>query len=56
YKDCLAVLDGRFKQLSTLIVDIINTQHRPSNAYNMDDLPNLKCFSLTTTSSCFVGA
>ncbi|CAF3049153.1 unnamed protein product [Rotaria sp. Silwood2] len=54
YADCLTVLDGRFKQLTTLIVDIIDVSHHSSDVYNMDDLPNLKCFSLTTTSTCSV--
>ncbi|CAF3049186.1 unnamed protein product [Rotaria sp. Silwood2] len=53
YADCLAVLDGRFKQLRILIVDIINLRLYLSDVYNMDDLPNLKCFSLTTTSECY---
>ncbi|CAF4966095.1 unnamed protein product [Rotaria sp. Silwood1] len=52
YADCLAVLDGRFKQLRILIVDIIKMRLRSSNVYNRDDLPYLKCFSLTTTSEC----
>ncbi|CAF3753336.1 unnamed protein product [Rotaria socialis] len=54
YAACLAVLDGRFKQLRTLIVDIIDIDLHQSYVCNMDDLPNLKCFSLTTTSTCFM--
>ncbi|CAF1197568.1 unnamed protein product [Rotaria sp. Silwood1] len=54
YADCLAILDGRFKQLRSLIVDIIYMTYHSSNVYNMDDLPNLKCFSLTTTSDCCI--
>ncbi|CAF5126240.1 unnamed protein product, partial [Rotaria sp. Silwood1] len=34
YADCLAVLDGRFKQLRILIVDIIKMRLRSSNVYN----------------------
>jgi hypothetical protein len=42
YADCLAVLDGRFKQLRILIVDIVNMGHRSSNVYNMVSLPFIK--------------
>ncbi|CAF0870461.1 unnamed protein product [Rotaria sordida] len=47
FDDCLALLDGRLKQLTTLIVGIIDLEYDSSNVYNMDDLPNLKCFSLS---------
>ncbi|CAF2898294.1 unnamed protein product [Rotaria sp. Silwood2] len=47
-EDCYALLDGRLKQLTTLIVDIIHSKYHSSNIYNTDNLPNLKCFSLTT--------
>ncbi|CAF2819780.1 unnamed protein product [Rotaria sp. Silwood2] len=48
YDDCLALLDGRLKQLTTLIVTIDKMEYS-SNVYNLDDLPSLKCFSLTTS-------
>ncbi|CAF3929800.1 unnamed protein product [Rotaria sordida] len=41
-----ALLDGRLKQLITFIVQIDFIYDMPSISYNMDDLPNLKCFSL----------
>ncbi|CAF1582141.1 unnamed protein product, partial [Adineta steineri] len=46
FDDCFALLDGRLKQLNTFIVDIYHTNEL-SSVYNMDDLPNMKCFSLT---------
>ncbi|CAF3108996.1 unnamed protein product [Rotaria sp. Silwood2] len=48
YDDCLALLDGRLKQLTTLIVTIDKMEYS-SNVYNLNNLPNLKCFSLTTS-------
>ncbi|UJR35513.1 hypothetical protein I4U23_028267 [Adineta vaga] len=48
FDDCLALLDGRLKQLMTLIIVIESMEYDSSN----DDLPNMKCFSLTTTSYC----
>ncbi|CAF1309478.1 unnamed protein product [Rotaria sordida] len=48
FDDCLALLDGRFKQLMTLIVLINNIKYHSSNVYNIDDLPNVKYFSLIT--------
>ncbi|CAF1379209.1 unnamed protein product [Rotaria sordida] len=48
YDDCLALLDGRLKQLTTLIVTIDKIEYS-SNVYNLNNLPNLKCFSLTTS-------
>ncbi|CAF2650008.1 unnamed protein product [Rotaria sp. Silwood2] len=43
--DCLYLLDGRLKQLTTLIVRK-QYIHFSSIVHNMDNLPNLKCFSL----------
>jgi hypothetical protein len=42
YEDCLTVLDGRFKQLRTLIVDILDMGRRLSNVYNMVSLHFIK--------------
>ncbi|CAF4128592.1 unnamed protein product, partial [Rotaria sordida] len=47
FEDCLALLDGRLKQLTTFNVIIDITDSHSSVVYNMDSLPNLKCFSLT---------
>ncbi|CAF5029204.1 unnamed protein product, partial [Rotaria sp. Silwood1] len=47
FNDCLALLDGRLQQLTSLIIVIDNMQYHSSNVYHIDDLPNLKCFSLT---------
>ncbi|CAF1534006.1 unnamed protein product [Rotaria magnacalcarata] len=47
FDDCLALLDGRLKELTTFILDICTVNNNISTVYNMDDLPNLKCFSLT---------
>ncbi|CAF4228661.1 unnamed protein product [Rotaria sp. Silwood2] len=47
--DCLYLLDGRLKQLTTLIVRI-QYIHFSSIVHNMDNLPKLKCFSL----KCYV--
>ncbi|CAF2953724.1 unnamed protein product [Rotaria sp. Silwood2] len=46
YDDFLALVDGHFKQLTTLIVVITDMKYDSSNVYNMDNLRNLKCFSL----------
>ncbi|CAF3079648.1 unnamed protein product [Rotaria socialis] len=46
-QDCLSLLDGRLKQLSTFIVSVHGRENHPTFGHNMDDLPNLKCFSLT---------
>ncbi|CAF3252863.1 unnamed protein product [Rotaria socialis] len=46
FDDCLALLDGRLKELTTFILDICTVNDNISAVYNMDDLPNLKCFSL----------
>ncbi|CAF4048203.1 unnamed protein product [Adineta steineri] len=47
FDDCFALLDGRLKQLNTFIVNIDRMDDELSSVYNMDDLPNMKCFSLT---------
>ncbi|CAF5151688.1 unnamed protein product, partial [Rotaria sp. Silwood1] len=47
FEDCLALLDGRLKQLTTFIVNIDCPDDDLSTIYNIDDLPNMKCFSLT---------
>ncbi|CAF3210926.1 unnamed protein product, partial [Rotaria sp. Silwood2] len=47
FDDCLYLLDGRLKQLSTLIVQIYKTSKSSSVIPITDNLPNLKCFSLT---------
>ncbi|CAF3001057.1 unnamed protein product [Rotaria sp. Silwood2] len=46
FEDCLALLDGRLKQLTTFIVTIENHDYRTSINYKKDSLPNLKYFSL----------
>ncbi|CAF1244678.1 unnamed protein product [Rotaria sordida] len=46
FEDCLALLDGRLKQLTTVIININSTDYHSPNVYNMDDLLNMKCFSL----------
>ncbi|CAF1007740.1 unnamed protein product [Adineta ricciae] len=46
FNDCLALLDGRLKQLTSFNVQINYIGNRISRSYNMDDLPNLHCFSL----------
>ncbi|CAF3851343.1 unnamed protein product [Rotaria sordida] len=45
-EDCLYLLDGRFNQLHTLYIDIIDIYHQ-DEIQNQGDLPNLKCFSLS---------
>ncbi|CAF4346954.1 unnamed protein product [Rotaria sp. Silwood2] len=44
--DCLYLLDGRLKRLTTLIIRIRVTSKSPSISHNIDDLPNLKCYRL----------
>ncbi|CAF2783665.1 unnamed protein product [Rotaria sp. Silwood2] len=46
FEDCLYLLDGRFNQLHTLYVDLVNI-HCPRKLKNQGDLPNLRCFSLS---------
>ncbi|CAF1493808.1 unnamed protein product [Rotaria sordida] len=43
--DCLYLLDGRLKQLTTLIVQISYIHKSSLIIHNMNNLPNLKCFS-----------
>ncbi|CAF1507625.1 unnamed protein product [Adineta steineri] len=45
FQDCLTLLDGRLKQLTTFIVEIDHSE--PSSiAHNMNNLPNLTTFSI----------
>ncbi|UJR13490.1 hypothetical protein I4U23_000504 [Adineta vaga] len=46
FDDCLYLLDGRLKQLSTLIIRISFIRESFPIIHNTDDLPNLKNFSL----------
>ncbi|CAM4789020.1 unnamed protein product [Rotaria magnacalcarata] len=46
FGDCLALLDGRLKQLTTFIVQIKYIENVSLQSYDMDDLPDLKSFSL----------
>ncbi|CAM4837432.1 unnamed protein product [Rotaria magnacalcarata] len=46
FEDCLYLLDGRFDQLHTLYIDLSHI-HRPEEIINQNNLPNLKCFSLS---------
>ncbi|CAF2666240.1 unnamed protein product [Rotaria sp. Silwood2] len=48
FEDCLYLLDGRLKQLSTLIVEIRYIFNLKLIHHNKCDLHNLKCFSLTS--------
>ncbi|CAF3416395.1 unnamed protein product [Rotaria socialis] len=45
--DCLSILDGRLKQLTTFIVQINCISDSPLISRNMDELHSLKYFSLT---------
>ncbi|CAF0981964.1 unnamed protein product [Rotaria sordida] len=47
FDDVQALLDGRLKQLITLIVQVDSIHDRILTSYKWNDLPNLKCFSLT---------
>ncbi|CAF2837110.1 unnamed protein product [Rotaria sp. Silwood2] len=47
FEDCFALLDGRLKHLSMLIVNINGTEYHPSVVYNINMLHNMKYFSLT---------
>ncbi len=42
YADCLALLDGRLKQLTTLIVFIDDMEYHSSNVYNMVSLDSIR--------------
>ncbi|CAF4449376.1 unnamed protein product, partial [Rotaria sp. Silwood2] len=46
FEDCFALLDGRFKHLTMLSVNINDTEHYSSVVNNVNDLPNMKYFSL----------
>ncbi|CAF4785575.1 unnamed protein product [Rotaria sp. Silwood1] len=45
--DCFHLLDGRLKQLTTFIVEIRYINNNSRIVHNTNDLPSLKCFSLT---------
>ncbi|CAF0849799.1 unnamed protein product [Rotaria sordida] len=45
--DCLSILDGRLKQLTTFIVQLKYIGDSSSISRNMDEVHNLKYFSLT---------
>ncbi|CAF1264653.1 unnamed protein product [Rotaria sordida] len=47
FNDCLYLLDGRFNQLHTFYVDLVRIRI-PQEVENQGDLPNLKCFSLSS--------
>ncbi|CAF0807461.1 unnamed protein product [Adineta steineri] len=44
--DCFYVLDGRLKKLTTLCVNVYHMDTFEEIVHNMDELLNLKCFSL----------
>ncbi|CAF3564234.1 unnamed protein product [Rotaria sp. Silwood1] len=46
FDTCLYLLDGRLRNLSTLIINVSNISHTLSNTNKMKRLPKLKCFSL----------
>ncbi|CAM4974203.1 unnamed protein product [Rotaria socialis] len=46
FDDCLYLLDGRLKQLAELSVAIYDIDNSSVIVHNVDNLPNLKCFSL----------
>ncbi|CAF5085951.1 unnamed protein product [Rotaria sp. Silwood1] len=46
FSDCLCLLDGRLKQLTTFIVKFSYIDRNSSTIHNLNDLPNLKCFSV----------
>ncbi|CAF3575023.1 unnamed protein product [Rotaria sordida] len=47
FNDCLYLLDGRFNQLHAFYVDLVRIRI-PHEVKNQGDLPNLKCFSLSS--------
>ncbi|CAF3263848.1 unnamed protein product [Rotaria sp. Silwood2] len=51
FDDVHALLDGRLKQLITLIVQVYSIHDQIPTSYKRNDLPNLKCFSLTCNRS-----
>ncbi|CAF1376257.1 unnamed protein product [Rotaria sordida] len=46
FDDCLYLLDGRLRKLTTLCVNIYSINEYSRVVHNMDKLFNLKCFSL----------
>ncbi|CAF4076435.1 unnamed protein product [Rotaria magnacalcarata] len=46
FDDCLYLLDGRLKQLTTFNVNVYSIDTSSTIVHNTDMLPNLKCFSL----------
>ncbi|CAF2834070.1 unnamed protein product [Rotaria sp. Silwood2] len=46
FDDCLCLLDGRLKQLTTLFVTVCCVFNSSRIIHNMNKLSNLKCFSL----------
>ncbi|CAF1292405.1 unnamed protein product [Rotaria magnacalcarata] len=48
FKDCLSLLDGRLKQLTTFKVQFHGMFKHMLTSPNIGDLHNLKCFSLTS--------
>ncbi|CAF3686864.1 unnamed protein product [Rotaria sp. Silwood1] len=48
FDDCLYLLDGRLKRLTTFNVTVYSINNSSTIVHNMDKLPNLKCFSLET--------
>ncbi|CAF1041555.1 unnamed protein product [Rotaria sp. Silwood1] len=53
FDDCLFLLAGHLKCLSTLIIDVKNISWSLSNINNTKKLPELKCFSLTSIEYAF---
>ncbi|CAF2163794.1 unnamed protein product, partial [Rotaria magnacalcarata] len=47
FEDCIHLLDGRLKQLTTLIIVICGMRNDSMIGHNTKNLLNLKCFSLT---------
>ncbi|CAM4834568.1 unnamed protein product [Rotaria magnacalcarata] len=48
FDDCLYLLDGRLKRLTSFNVTVYSIDNSSTIVHNMDKLPNLKCFSLKT--------
>ncbi|CAF4151365.1 unnamed protein product, partial [Rotaria sordida] len=46
FDDCLYLLDGRLRKLTTLCVNVYSIDEYSEIVHNMDKLFNLKCFSL----------
>ncbi|CAF0937291.1 unnamed protein product [Adineta steineri] len=51
FDDCLYLLDGRFRKLTTLSVNVYHMDRFSETVHNMDKLLNLKCFSLKSSYS-----